>query len=92
MIDDLFRKYLGSYGEGSIIVPPMTADYGSHIYIGKNVFINMNACLLDTNNIIIEDEVMLGPNVSLYTAGHPLREIERFPESMKDLNMLFLLS
>ena len=76
-LDELFKQYLGSYGDDAILVPPFTADYGSHIFIGKNTFINMNACLLDTANIIIEDEVMLGPNVSLFTAGHPLREIER---------------
>ncbi|KAK2951980.1 putative Nodulation protein L [Blattamonas nauphoetae] len=77
VIDDLFRKYLGSYGEGSTIVPSFLADYGRYTFIGKNVFINMGCTFLDCAPITIEDEVMIAPNVSFFTASHPLRERER---------------
>lgn len=60
-----------------MIIPPMSADYGCNTFIGKNTFVNMNAIFLDCARITLEDNVMLGPNVNLFTASHPVREEER---------------
>jgi maltose O-acetyltransferase len=76
-MDELLRKYLGKYDEGAIIVPSFHCDYGCYTFIGKNVFINMGCIFLDCAPIVIEENVMLGPSVGLYTAGHPVREEER---------------
>ena len=59
------------------IVPPFYCDYGNHISVGNNVFINYNCTLLDVGKITIGDNCMLAPNVAIYTAGHPLHPDSR---------------
>lgn len=57
--------------------PPLYFEYGKHIQIGKNFFANVNCVMLDVGKITIGDNVLFGPNVSLYTAGHPLHPDSR---------------
>ena len=59
------------------IVPPFYCDYGNHISVGNNVFINYNCTLLDVEKITLGDNCMLAPNVAIYTAGHPLHPDSR---------------
>lgn len=54
------------------IVPPFYCEYGTHIKIGQNFFANYNCTMIDVAQITIGDNCMFGPNVSLYTAGHPI--------------------
>lgn len=68
----ILRKILGKNGGNVYFEPPFYCDYGSHIEVGKNCFANYNLVILDVAKVKIGDNVMMGPNVSLYTAGHPL--------------------
>jgi acetyltransferase-like isoleucine patch superfamily enzyme len=43
----------------------------------RNVFINQNCTMYDLGGIDIADDVMIGPNVSLITSGHPLEPAQR---------------
>lgn len=52
--------------------PPFHCEYGKHIQIGENFYANVNCIMLDVAKITIGDNVFFGPNVSLYTAGHPI--------------------
>lgn len=54
------------------VIPPFYCEYGSHIKIGKNFFANYNCVMIDVAKINIGDNCMFGPNVSVYTAGHPV--------------------
>jgi acetyltransferase-like isoleucine patch superfamily enzyme len=54
------------------LIPPLYCDHGLHIRVGRNVFINQACMLMDIGGIEIGDDVMIGPRVSLLTAGHPL--------------------
>ncbi|KAH7832089.1 putative acetyltransferase [Monocercomonoides exilis] len=90
-IDQLLRKYLGAYETGATIIPPLCCDYGCFTYIGKNTFVNMGAVFLDCAPITIEENVMLGPNVGLYTASHPVREEERRQVVGEHLGLEFAL-
>ncbi|MBR2807056.1 MAG: sugar O-acetyltransferase [Oscillospiraceae bacterium] len=58
--------------EGVFINPPFYCDYGKHIYVGKNFFANYNCTIIDVAPVIFGDNCMLGPNVAVYTAGHPI--------------------
>ena len=58
--------------EGLWIEPPFYCDYGSNIRAGKNLFMNFNCCILDVAEVVFGDNCMLGPNVQIYTATHPL--------------------
>jgi len=48
-----------------------------YINIGKNVFINFDCTFLALGGITIEDDVLIGPKVSLITENHPLNPQER---------------
>lgn len=55
-----------------VIVQPFYCDYGRYIEVGSNFFANFNCTMLDAGGIKIGDNVLLAPNVGLYTVGHPL--------------------
>ena len=40
--------------------------------VGDNFYANMDCIFLDVNEIIIGNRVLLGPRVSIFTAGHPI--------------------
>ena len=52
-------------------------------YIGNNVSINMNCTFVDCNRIIIGDDVLIAPNVQLYTATHPIEFTERYAKNLE---------
>src|SRR3954452_2493742 len=54
------------------LIPPVYSDHGRNLRVGRNVFINQACVLNDIGGIEIGDHVMIGPRVSLLTAGHPL--------------------
>lgn len=68
----LFYSLLGQAGKGLYIEPPFFCDYGYNIVAGENVFINYNCCILDVMPVILGNNVMIAPNVQIYTATHPL--------------------
>lgn len=59
------------------VFTPLYINCGKHITIGKNVFINFDCTFLALGGITIEDEVLIGPKVSLITENHPLDPKER---------------
>ncbi|MEO6792178.1 MAG: sugar O-acetyltransferase [Mycobacterium sp.] len=73
---ELLRDMLGAFGEGSVILPRFCCDYGKHISIGANCFVNYDAVLLDCAPITIGDDVSIGPRVQLVTALHPVDDID----------------
>jgi maltose O-acetyltransferase len=73
----LLTELLGAAGDGLVIQPTFTCDYGSNINIGRNGFINYHCVFLDCAPIIIGDDLQMAPMVQLYTALHPLNPDER---------------
>ena len=73
---EVLKELLGSVGEHLWIRPPLRLDYGCNVYLG-NVSINFNCTMLDVAPIRIGDNVQIGPNVSFFTASHPLLAKER---------------
>lgn len=70
-IRQVVKELLGK-SDGAFINPPFYCDYGTHIEVGKNFFANYNCTMIDTARIRIGDNCQMAPNVSLYTAGHPI--------------------
>ena len=68
----LLCQLFGQADKTTSINQPFHCDYGMNIRVGKNFFANFNCVMLDSGGITIGDNVMLAPNVSLYTVGHPL--------------------
>lgn len=67
----LLREQLGAVGEGAVIRPPFHCDYGSHIHLGEDVFLNYNCVILDVAQVHIGAGTQIGPAVQLYAADHP---------------------
>ncbi|MEU0446126.1 DapH/DapD/GlmU-related protein [Streptomyces tendae] len=59
------------------LIPPVYTDHGVNIRVGRNVFVNQGCRFNDVGGIEIDDDVMLGPDVSLITSGHPLDPARR---------------
>lgn len=70
--NQIIKKLLGVTGDKFFIEPPFRCDYGYNISIGENFYSNYNLILLDCATIKIGDNVLIAPNVSIYTAGHPV--------------------
>lgn len=69
----LAQKMFAELGEGCYIEPPLNLNWGGHhVHLGKNVYINFNLTCVDDTHIYIGDYCMMGPNVMITTAGHPL--------------------
>jgi len=58
-------------------VPPIHSDHGLKLRVGANVFVDHGCTLNDMGGIEIGEDTMIGPNVSLLTAGHPTAVADR---------------
>ena len=74
----LFSQLIGKEVDDSFLFIPsfFTAD-GDEIRVGRNVFVNQNCTFYDLGDLDISDDVMIGPNVSVITTGHPLEPPQR---------------
>jgi acetyltransferase-like isoleucine patch superfamily enzyme len=68
----------GPVPESLSILPPFYCDYGLGASFGERVFINQGCLFLDLGGISIGDRVLIGPRVTLSTAGHPVELSERY--------------
>ncbi|MCY9590310.1 sugar O-acetyltransferase [Paenibacillus chitinolyticus] len=68
----LLRPLLGRTGKVFFIEPPFRCDYGYNISLGENFYANYNLTVLDCNRVTIGNNVLIGPNVSVFTAGHAI--------------------
>ncbi|MCR6546274.1 sugar O-acetyltransferase [Dehalobacterium formicoaceticum] len=70
--NEIIKKLFGKIGANFTIESPLRCDYGYNIFIGENFYANYNCIILDCSKVTIGDNVLFGPSVSLYTAGHPV--------------------
>ncbi len=70
--NEILSRLLAEVGKDCYIEPPLRANWGRHTHLGKGVYANFNLTLVDDTHIYIGDHVMIGPNVTLATAGHPI--------------------
>ncbi|WP_321373237.1 maltose acetyltransferase domain-containing protein [uncultured Draconibacterium sp.] len=73
----LIKKIIGKTKGNPIVVSPFYCDYGSNIEMGENFFANHNLVLLGGAKITFGDNVFIGPNCCLSTAGHPIDKNQR---------------
>ena len=74
----LFSQLIGKkVDESFLLVPPFYTAGGNEIRVGHHVFVNQNCTFYDLGGLDIADDVMIGPNVSIITAGHPLEPSQR---------------
>jgi galactoside O-acetyltransferase len=68
----LLTALFGSLGANAWIEPPLHVAYGSHTHIGDEFYANFNLVLVDDAEVHIGDRVLIAPNVTISTAGHPV--------------------
>lgn len=72
----VLKELLGK-SEDLLVNPPFYCDYGFHIEIGDGCFLNYNCTILDAAKVVIGKQCLFGPNVQIYTSGHPLHHEAR---------------
>lgn len=74
----LFGELIGSQvDDGFMLIPPFHATGSAGMKLGRNVVVNQNCTFYDLGGLEIGDDVMIGPNVSLITSGHPVEPSRR---------------
>lgn len=68
----MLKELFGKTGDIIMIEAPLHCDYGWNVEIGENFFANYNFTILDVGKVTIGENVQIAPNVSIYTAGHPV--------------------
>ena len=69
---DFLKEMLGSVGENVDIEKTFNCDNGKNIFIGDNFVGNYNLTILDVKEVYIGNDVMIGPNTTITTVGHPI--------------------
>ncbi|NLR09910.1 sugar O-acetyltransferase [Lactobacillus sp. ZJLC28-8] len=69
----LLHELFAELGPNCYIEPPFHANFGGHhVHFGANIYANFNLTLVDDTHIYVGGHTMIGPNVTLATAGHPI--------------------
>ena len=72
--EQMLKEMFAEIGEGCYIEPPFRANWGGkHCHFGKMVYANFNLTCVDDTHIYVGDYTMIGPNVTIASAGHPIQ-------------------
>lgn len=88
---EILHKILGKIKGEIVISAPFYCDYGFNIEVGENFYTNHNCTILDAAKVTFGNNVFIGPNCVITTAGHPLDKDQRkeglefaYPITIKD--------
>ena len=73
----ILKELFGSMGTKVSVGHSFICDYGCNIHIGNNVTVNVGCTFIDCNKITIGNNVLIAPDVRIYTATHPVELDER---------------
>lgn len=68
----ILKEMFGSIGTEVSVGHSFLCDYGCNIHIGDNVTVNIGCVFVDCNKITVGNNVLIAPNVQIYTATHPI--------------------
>lgn len=74
---ECLRELFGRETQHVHLEPPFFCDYGYNLSLGARVYANHNLVVLDCAKVEIGDDVAVGPNVVISTAGHPVDAVHR---------------
>ena len=74
---DILDRLFPDHGADLDITGPIHVDYGTNTSLGARVYANYNLTILDCAPVAIGDDVLIGPNVGILTAMHPMRWQDR---------------
>lgn len=71
--EEILKEMFAEIGKDCYIEPPLHSNWGGkHCHFGDCVYANFNLTLVDDTHIYIGSNTMIGPNVTIATAGHPI--------------------
>ncbi|MEE6273002.1 sugar O-acetyltransferase [Georgenia wangjunii] len=73
----ILGELLARVGSRVHVEPTFRCEFGFHITVGDDVYVNFDAVMLDGGGITIGDRVLIGPRVGIYTSNHALDPAER---------------
>ena len=71
LLEELFQCEID---DSVAIVSPFYCDCGCRMTLGKNIIINKGATILSPGRVVIEDNVLIGPEVKITTVDHDLHD------------------
>lgn len=71
----LEKELIEDQHEDCFLTPPFQVDLANCLHLGKNVFANHGLTVMSAGTVTIEDGVMLGPEVGLFTVNHEPKNI-----------------
>jgi len=75
---EILDEMLGSVGTGVWVEPPLHVAYGDNVVLGDEVYVNFGLTVVDDVAVVVGDRVMIAPNVTISTTGHPVHpEVRR---------------
>lgn len=75
--NEYLATIFGKIDNTAFIEHPFHVDYGCNIAVGRDFYANFNVTFLDCALIRFGDGVLVGPNVTFATAGHPTDPVAR---------------
>jgi len=68
--EKIIKEVLGTVRSKFLIEQPFFVEYGYNIHLGENFFSNFNCVILDEAPVRFGNDVLLAPNVAIYTVNH----------------------
>ena len=75
--EKILSELFAEKGANVLVLSGFHCEFGDNIRLGNDIVINYNCFLMDNAEIVIGDNVLIGPNVSLFTVNHALHPDER---------------
>ncbi len=70
---EYMKQTFAECGEECYIELPFHANWGGkNLHFGNKVYANFGLTVVDDGDIFVGDKVMIGPNVTIATANHPI--------------------
>lgn len=67
------KEMFAEIGDECYVESPFYSNFGGrNVHFGNGVYANFNLTLVDDTHIYVGDYTMIGPNVTIATAGHPI--------------------
>ena len=73
----ILKSLFACVGDACWIEPPFKCAYGNRMHIGNHFYANFNLVVVDDVDVYIGNHVMIAPNVTITTTGHPIDPIQR---------------
>lgn len=68
----ILKDLLAEMGKDIWVESPFHMSYGSNVHIGDYFYANFNLVIVDDTDVYIGKNVMIAPNVTITSTGHPV--------------------